>query len=89
VAELVPRVLEDLGIAGAALLRIVERWDEVVGPEIARHCRPVLLRGRTLEAEVDSSVWCHELQIRRGEILAALRATFADDAPAELRLRVG
>jgi predicted nucleic acid-binding Zn ribbon protein len=87
---LVPRVLEELGFdALARVARVVERWDEAVGPEIARHCRPTAIRGETLEATVDSSAWCQQLQLRRPEILAALRRVLGSEAPADLRLRVG
>ena len=90
VASLVDAVLGDLGLdETAAVLRIEERWEAAVGPEVARHCRPTALRGTTLEASVDTSVWCQELQLRRGEIRAALRRELGDAAPAELWLRVG
>ena len=83
-------MLEELGFDGAArILRIAERWEEAVGPEIARHCQPAALRDGMLEATVDSSAWCQELQLQRREILAALRRVAGDDAPAELWLRVG
>ena len=89
VGRLVPRVLEELGFdAAVRVVRIAERWEEAVGPEIARHCQPTALDGATLEATVDSSAWCQELRLRSPEILAALRRTFGDDAPADLRLRL-
>jgi predicted nucleic acid-binding Zn ribbon protein len=88
--KLVPRVLEELGLdAPLRVVRIAERWVEAVGPEIARHCQPTGLRGGTLEAAVDSSAWCQELRLRAPEILAALRRVFGDEAPVELRLRLG
>lgn len=87
---LVPQVLEELGFdALARIARLAKRWEEAVGPEIARHCRPTALRGETLEATVDSSAWCQQLQLRQPEILAELRRVFGDEAPADLRLRVG
>ena len=90
IGRLVPRVLSDLGLdAPARVVRVAERWEEAVGPEIARHCQPVALRGERLEARVDSSVWCQQLQLRAPEILAALRRTLGEDAPAELWFRVG
>jgi predicted nucleic acid-binding Zn ribbon protein len=86
----VPRVLEDLGLdAALRVVRIAERWEEIAGPEIARHCQPTAFQGRTLEATVDSSAWCQELRLRAPQILAALRRAFGDDAPEELRVRVG
>ena len=88
--SLLPRVLDDLGLEGAQrVLRVVEHWEDAVGSEIARHCRPTALRNGVLEASVDSSVWCQQLQLRTPEILAALRRTLGDDAPSGLWLRVG
>jgi predicted nucleic acid-binding Zn ribbon protein len=88
--RLVPRVLEDLGLEEAArIVRIAERWEEAVGAEVARHCQPTALRGATLEATVDSSVWCQQLRLRSPEILGGLRQIFGAEAPTEIRLRVG
>ena len=83
-------VLSDLGLeTAAAALRVGECWEEAVGSEIARHCRPVGLRGGVLEVTVDSSVWCQQLQLRRLEILTELRRVLGDEAPGDLRFRVG
>ena len=88
--RLVPRVLEELGFEGAArIVRISERWEEAVGSEIARHCQPASMRGATLEATVDSSAWCQQLQLQTPEIPESLRRVFGADAPAALRLRLG
>jgi predicted nucleic acid-binding Zn ribbon protein len=90
VAALVPRVLRDLGLEESArALRVAEHWEDAVGPEVARHCRPTALRDGVLEATVDSSAWCQALRLRAPEILAALRARLGDDAPRDLWLRVG
>ena len=84
------RVLDDLGLVGpSSAFRIAELWTEAVGPEIARHCRPVSVRGGVLDAEVDSSVWCQQLQMQRPELLALLRETLGENAPTDLRFRVG
>lgn len=88
--SVVSQVLGELGLEEArASLRIHERWEEAVGPEVARHCQPVSMRGGVLEAETDTSVWCQQLQLQRPIILEALRRLHGDDAPRELRLRVG
>jgi predicted nucleic acid-binding Zn ribbon protein len=90
IGPVVGQVLGDLGLdAAMSAFRIGELWEEAVGPEIARHCRPVAVRGGVLEAEVDSSVWCQQLQMERPQLLQALKDTLGDDAPADLRLRVG
>lgn len=90
IGPVVGKVLEDMGLDGArAAFRIAELWEEAVGQEIASHCRPVAVKGSVLEAEVDSSVWCQQLQMERVQLLSALRAALGDDAPSDLRLRVG
>jgi predicted nucleic acid-binding Zn ribbon protein len=88
--KLLPSVLRELGFDEMArVLRIAERWEEALGPELAPHCRPQALRGDVLEATVSSSVWCQQLQLRAPEILAGLRRVLGDDAPSKLWLRVG
>lgn len=90
VGSLVPGVLTDLGFDDSVrVYRLAERWEEAVGPEVAAHCRPTALRGDVLEAKVDSSTWCQALSLRKPDLLAALRETFGDAAPQDLRLRVG
>jgi predicted nucleic acid-binding Zn ribbon protein len=88
--QLIPSLLRDLGMDETArVLRIAERWEEAVGPELARRCHPEALHGDVLEASVASSVWCQQLQLRAPEILAGLRRVLGDAAPSKLRLRVG
>ena len=74
IGKLVPQVLRELGFdASARVVRVAERWQEAVGPEVASHCRPTALRADRLEVSVDSSVWCQQLQLRAPELLADLR----------------
>jgi predicted nucleic acid-binding Zn ribbon protein len=68
---------------------IGEHWRAIVGEEVARHCRPVGVRAGVLYAEVESSAWCQQLQLRTPEILRALRGSMGEKAPKELRFRVG
>ncbi len=90
VGEMVGGVLGDLGLEGAArAFQIAERWEEALGPEIARHSQPVALRDGTLEVWVTSSVWCQQLQLQSPELLAALSAVLSDAAPTALRFRLG
>jgi predicted nucleic acid-binding Zn ribbon protein len=89
IGDLVTRVLADLGAgATARAVRIADRWEEAVGPEIAQHSQPVAIRGDVLEVAVDTSVWCQQLQLRTPEILAALRREVGEDAPAAVWLSV-
>jgi len=90
VADLIGRVLGDLGLDGVAKAhQIGAQWEDVVGVQVAAHCRPLGLRGDVLEVEVDSPVWSQQLQLRKPELLAALERRFGTDAPRELRFQVG
>lgn len=90
VGDLVGQVLGDLGLDGVALAhRIGEQWPEIVGSQVAEHCRPKGLRGEVLELEVDSPVWSQQLQLRKTEILAKLAERLGPEAPRELRFQVG
>lgn len=90
VGRLVSRVLADLGLdAPARVVRVAERWEEAVGAEIARVARPTAMRRDTLELSVESSVWAQQLQLRKPELLAALRRVLEEDAPADLWFKVG
>ena len=86
----VGQVLDELGLDVAATAwKIGEHWEAAVGPELAQHSRPIGLRGHVLEIAVETSVWSHHLQLHRGQILDALREHLGDDAPRDLRFRVG
>jgi len=90
IGDLVGRILDDLGLGEVArAARVGEHWTEAVGTEVAAHARPQGMRGAVLEVQVDTSVWCQQLQIRRLELLAALREKLGEDAPEDLRFRVG
>ena len=89
IGKLVPQVLRELGFdASARVVRVAERWQEAVGPDVASHSRPTALRADRLEVSVDSSVWCQQLQLRAPELLASLRQVLGDDAPPRRWFRV-
>lgn len=84
------RVLDELGHRGVARsLEIARIWEETVGPELAEHSEPAGLTGGVLMVSVPSSPWAQQLQMRKGEILAALAAALGSEAPTEVRFRVG
>lgn len=49
--------------------QIWEKWEEIVGPKMAPHCRPVWIRDNTLRIEADSSVNMHKLAYRQWDIV--------------------
>ncbi len=90
VGGVIGSVLSELGLeASAQAFRVGESWDEAVGAEVASHAQPLGMRGQVLEIQVDTSVWCQQLQMRRSELLTTLRESLGEDAPEDLRFRVG
>ncbi|MDE0885908.1 MAG: DUF721 domain-containing protein [Myxococcota bacterium] len=83
-------VLEDLGLGEISrAARVCDAWPGAVGAEVASHSRPEGLRAGILEVSVETSVWCQDLQMRRPTILKALREQLGEEAPEDLRFRVG
>ncbi|MGZ3697805.1 MAG: DUF721 domain-containing protein [Bdellovibrionota bacterium] len=59
-----PAIAQRLKEAGA-----VSYWDEVVGPQIAKHARALRVQDSVLWVEVDHPVWRSELHHRKRQIL--------------------
>ena len=88
-AELIPRILEEIGLSeashGVVLLRV---WDEVLGPTLAPHCRPEGLRRGVVQTRVRDSAWMQRLQMERPTVLERLREALGLPE-LELRMRIG
>lgn len=50
--------------------RIHERWDEIAGPQLARHAQPVRLHGGVLVVRVDHPTWASEVRYLATELAA-------------------
>ncbi len=89
VGTLVPTVLRDLGLDSTArAIRVLEVWDEALGPELAPHCRPEGLRHGVLWARVADSSWMQRIALEKPRILAALAEALGEPAASDLRLRI-
>ena len=49
--------------------RVFLIWDELVGPQIAHHAQPQVIRGKVLWINVSDSVWIQQLQFQKIMIL--------------------
>ena len=84
------RVLDELGYdAHSPGLLLTRGWEQVVGPEAARHSEPVDLNGDLLEVRADSPAWSQHLQLHRDEILARIAELLPEGAPSRMRMRIG
>ena len=72
-ADALGRLLGWLDVPPADLLSTVfQRWEEVVGPDVARHCRPAAVEGDRLVVLASDSTWASEVQWLASEVLARI-----------------
>jgi predicted nucleic acid-binding Zn ribbon protein len=56
----------------AAEARVFGMWENVVGAELAAHCRPVKLDQGELTVEAESTAWATQLRLLTGKLLARI-----------------
>lgn len=90
-ANLVPTVLQSMRLEQrVAESQILQVWDRVMDPILARHARPVSLHAGTLFVSVDSNVWLSEIvRYRSREILERLQLVAGPDAVRKVSYRLG
>lgn len=70
VGEALERLLGTLEVPPTDVLTTVfARWEEVVGAEVARHCRPAAVEGDRLVVVATSPVWASEFQWLSEQVL--------------------
>lgn len=81
---------ERMGVAGPDVLGVVfGRWEELVGPTMASHVRPVRLREGTLVVAADHPAWATQARHLAPDILARVAAACPpESAPDRLEVRV-
>lgn len=55
-----------------AIVMVYERWDDIVGPEVAAHARAVGIKDETLRVEADGPGWASHVRWAEAEILKRL-----------------
>ncbi len=75
VADSIPRLLGRLGATAtpATMEAVFARWEELVGPELGQHLRPLRVDGHTLVVAVDHPAWATRARMESARILARLR----------------
>lgn len=79
-----------LGVERAAHTATVEEmWQEVVGPEAARHAKPVGLRGSVLLVHTETGLWAQELSAQREMFIHEINRRLGAAAVSDIRFRQG
>ncbi len=66
---------------------VFARWDRVVGPDVAAHCRPVKLDGGELVVEAESTAWATQLRLLTARLLARIGQEVGHNVVTRLNIR--
>ncbi|MBO0693324.1 MAG: DUF721 domain-containing protein [Acidimicrobiaceae bacterium] len=89
VGESLDAAARRLGSPGvSALGAIFARWEELVGPEVAKHSRPHRLRAGVLVIEVDQPAWATQLRYLSGDLLKRVNEAAGPDDVRAVQIRV-
>lgn len=83
-------VSADLGLPEPdGLVLLVQKWQELVGVDVAPHCRLTSLRDGVLRVTVDSAPRATQLRYLESELLERSASMLGPGVVRELRVRVG
>ena len=88
-ADALERVLGSLGAPPSDLLSTVfHRWEEVVGADVARHCRPTAVEGDRLVIVASDSMWASEVRWLAEQVLERVNELSSTDRLRSIAVRV-
>lgn len=70
------------------LSTVFQRWEEVVGPAVARHCRPAAIEEDRLVVLASDATWASEVQWLASEVLARINEMSVTGRLESLTVRV-
>ena len=83
------RLTKGLGAPDARVLTtLFDRWDEVVGPDVAAHAWPLSLLHGTLVVGVDAPAWASHLRYLEADLLGGLEGVIGPGHVARMEFRV-
>jgi predicted nucleic acid-binding Zn ribbon protein len=90
VGPAIQEFLEKGGLSKIAQFGLIaDAWNEVVGEDVAGHCRPRRLDGEDLVVEVDHRGWITELSFRQEAILRGLEERLGRAIARRLKVTLG
>lgn len=63
-------------------------WEEIVGPEVAVHAQPSVIRGKTLWLNVSDSVWMQQLHYQQLAILDEINRRLPKNGITGIRFKI-
>lgn len=84
--EILAKVMSDLGLDERLREReALTRWQEVVGPDVARRSRALRIREGVLYVHVESAAWRQELHFLKDTILEGFREKLGPNRVRDIR----
>jgi predicted nucleic acid-binding Zn ribbon protein len=82
------RLLVDRGWnVDVAVGSVMGRWSDIVGVDVAEHCKPVTFSDGVLTVRADSTAWATQLRLMSSSILGRLETEVGKEAVTELRIQ--
>ncbi len=69
--------------------RLVDTWEQAVGPQIAAQSRPESIKRDILFVKVSSSVWMQQLHFLKEEMIGKVNALLAGATVKDIRFSIG
>ena len=66
-----------------------DRWDQAVGPDIARNAQPAAFKGELLLVHVSNSVWLHQLQFLKADLITRINTACGSQLVARMTFKIG
>ncbi|TMD21161.1 MAG: DUF721 domain-containing protein [Chloroflexi bacterium] len=88
VGEALPRALKSLGISRRTReAQALWLWPQLMGPELSREARALMLRGGTLWVTASSTPLAHQLYLERSGLIDRLNEMIGAPVVREIRFR--
>ena len=75
------------GPDSSALTGVFARWAEVVGDQVAAHCRPLSLSRGVLVVAVSDPAWATQLTYLEGDLVARFRDALGEGVVQRVEVR--
>lgn len=84
----VERLVNDSGWSiDVSVHSVLGRWEQIVGPEIARHCTPDSYADGVVAVAADSTAWATQLTLLAATVVARLNAELGDGTVTRIQVR--
>ncbi|MET7393083.1 DciA family protein [Dactylosporangium sp. NPDC005572] len=71
----------------AAEAKVFGEWAQVVGDDVAAHCRPLKLEQGELTVEAESTAWATQLRMLAGKLLARIAGEVGHNVVTKLHIQ--